>query len=251
MGIMLALAGVHGILTAYITPYFPYSLVVSSEFEKFPMTGKLLYTTFSFFLVRQRYYFAWSVTEAAGISAGLGFSGFNKLGEPQWDVIKNSNIRNIENGSSIKLIIDGWNTKTALWLRVVVYERAPTPIRVLASFLCSAVWHGLYPGYYLMFMSFALFTIASRIVRRNARPLFQQSPISAKAYDIFTTVAANLVMNYCMGPFILLELEAALIYWKTFYFFPHFVAIFIIFCSHLRENDKLNVNIAVRRLNID
>jgi Predicted membrane protein len=46
---------------------------------------------------------------------------------------------------------------------MLVYERAPR-FRTVLTYALSALWHGFYPGYYLTFMSGALFTFASRAV---------------------------------------------------------------------------------------
>jgi len=35
----------------------------------------------------------------------------------------------------------------------VAYDRLPSKYRTLTSFLLSAVWHGFFPGYYVMFLS--------------------------------------------------------------------------------------------------
>lgn len=70
-------------------------------------------------------------------------------------------------GDSLKVNIDGWNQKTLVWLRRVVYDRAPK-YQTFAVFAISAIWHGFYPGYYLTFGSAALFTVAARLVRSTA-----------------------------------------------------------------------------------
>jgi lysophospholipid acyltransferase 1/2 len=67
-------------------------------------------------------------------------------------------------GTSFKLILDNWNITTLVWLRRVVYDRAPFQ-KTFAVFLVSAFWHGFYPGYYFMFLSAALFTVVARQVR--------------------------------------------------------------------------------------
>lgn len=65
--------------------------------------------------------------------------------------------------TSLKINIDSWNKKTLVWLRRVVYDRAPIH-NTLAVFACSAFWHGFYPGYYIMFGSGAFMTIVARQV---------------------------------------------------------------------------------------
>ena len=45
----------------------------------------------------------------------------------------------------------------------------------------SALWHGFYPGYYLTFLSCALFQEVARLLRRHLRPLIPLH-ISAAAF---------------------------------------------------------------------
>ena len=66
-------------------------------------------------------------------------------------------------GLSLRDSIEQWNKGTTRWLRMIVYERAPR-FRTVLTYALSALWHGFYPGYYLTFMSGALFTFASRSV---------------------------------------------------------------------------------------
>ena len=62
---------------------------------------------------------------------------------------------------SLKVLLDNWNIATVRWLRYSVYERLYS---TTAVFTVSAFWHGFYPGYYLMFFSFAMATPAARLV---------------------------------------------------------------------------------------
>lgn len=45
----------------------------------------------------------------------------------------------------------------------VCYERCPIN-PTAATFLLSAMWHGVYPGYYLTFMTGIVMTMAARAV---------------------------------------------------------------------------------------
>lgn len=97
--------------------------------------------------------------------------------------------------TSFKMFLDNWNIQTALWLKRwtleinwiiltehvctfwnlrnnvsfvavlcrVCYERCPyNP--TAATFLLSAIWHGVYPGYYLTFVTGIVVTMAARAV---------------------------------------------------------------------------------------
>lgn len=45
----------------------------------------------------------------------------------------------------------------------IAYERSPVS-PTMSTFLLSALWHGFYPGYYIMFVFFALCAIVGRKV---------------------------------------------------------------------------------------
>lgn len=91
--------------------------------------------------------------------------------------------------TSFKMFLDNWNIQTSLWLKRwiiltehvcafwnlrnnvsfvavlcrVCYERCPyNP--TAATFLLSAIWHGVYPGYYLTFITGIVVTKAARAV---------------------------------------------------------------------------------------
>ena len=66
--------------------------------------------------------------------------------------------------TSLKVNIDSWNILTTHWLRHTVYERFHPSVAVWAVFVVSAFWHGFYPGYYIAFLTAALFTTAARLV---------------------------------------------------------------------------------------
>lgn len=65
---------------------------------------------------------------------------------------------------NFKETLEGWNCTTMYWLRRVGYDRTPDKYRTVCTYLLSAWWHGFFPGYYLTFLTAALFTVAARTV---------------------------------------------------------------------------------------
>lgn len=195
------------------------------------------YMSYAFFIARQKYYFGWCLAEAMGICAGNGYSGEDETTkETLWVNVHNFDFFQVETALNLKLLIDAWNIGTVRWLREVVYFRTPARFRMLIVFTVSAFWHGLYPGYYLMFLSFALFTYAARIWRRVVRTRFFPSASTVASnrlltsiYDAFTIVLTHIVMEYSQAPFHLLGLAPSLTLWKQFFFIPHLVGLAIIF----------------------
>ena len=96
--------------------------------------------------------------------SGFGYSGKNANGEAQWNLCTNVYPQRVENAQNMKEVLDNWNTQTAGWLRRVAYDRTPKNIRTLATYMLSAVWHGVSVGYYITFISGALFTPAAATV---------------------------------------------------------------------------------------
>lgn len=71
--------------------------------------------------------------------------------------------------TNIRNAINSWNTGTNVWLRFLVYERLDKKYessKTAFTFLLSAVWHGVYPGYYLCFLTAALLVSSARSVSK-------------------------------------------------------------------------------------
>ncbi|XP_029475749.1 membrane-bound O-acyltransferase domain-containing protein 2-like isoform X3 [Rhinatrema bivittatum] len=138
--------------------------IEESFFGTAPLLHRLLYLYISLAACRPKYYIAWTLADAIHNAAGFGFSGYGKDGKPRWDLIRNLCIVRIELATSLKMFIDNWNIQTAVWLKEICYDRcAASP--TLATFVLSAVWHGVHPGYYLTFLTGMLMTLAARAVR--------------------------------------------------------------------------------------
>ena len=112
-------------------------------------------------LERCKYYHAWILADSVCNMSGLGWDKTNK----NWDLVSNVHAFQFElKGLNLKEILDLWNIGTMKWLRFVIYERTPKAYRTGLVYSTSAFWHGFYPGYYITFISGALFTSSSRVV---------------------------------------------------------------------------------------
>lgn len=104
------------------------------------------------FLTRVKYYVAWKLAEGATILSGAGFEGFDEQGNVKgWNGVSNVDILGFEFGESIRDLSRSWNKGTQQWLERYVYSR--TGNSLVATYMCSAIWHGFYPGYYLFFLT--------------------------------------------------------------------------------------------------
>ncbi|XP_043929206.1 lysophospholipid acyltransferase 2 [Protopterus annectens] len=222
-----------------VTKLFPVDRNIDDNYKaKTSLPLQLVYLYISLMAARPKYYFAWTLADAINNAAGFGFNGYDKHGQAQWDLISNLRILKIEFATSFKMFIDNWNIQTALWLKRVCYERAfihPTA----ETFMLSAVWHGVYPGYYLTFFTGVFMTLAARKIRNNVRHYFLESTRLKLLYDIVTWVATQLAISYTVVPFVLLSVEPSLRFYRSWFYFLHIVCVLVIFLLPTKGRPKV------------
>lgn len=191
----------------------------------------VLYLVISTSAARFKYFFAWILGETICNASGLGFDGYYEDESQNWELASNVDIWRLETSLNFKILLDNWNKTTQSWLKRCAYDRTPSNIRTVATYVLSALWHGFYPGYYLCFLTGALVTMAAREGRRRIRPLFQSNATSILIYDIITFIFTRVYLAYTVAPFVLLSLESSFIFYRRMYFLPHIlclVALFIV-----------------------
>lgn len=154
---------------------------------------RLIFIQVAGFFARTKYYGVWSLTDGACVVSGLGFNGYTPARPnkntgtsdhwiARWDRCLNVDVLHIELANNWKEILDHWNINTNIWLRNNVYKRLVAPGRKpgfaasMLTFLTSAFWHGVAPGYYLAFVLAGLFSALAKNLRRHLRPLFFEDP---------------------------------------------------------------------------
>lgn len=117
---------------------------------------------------RFKYYFAWTIGDAALTASGFGFSGFRAQpgataggkGVAEWS--RHVNVRPIavDLSTSGRDLTKNWNAQTGAWLRRYVYDQlGSSPVHVLRRYrllwtqLITGLWHGLFAGYWFFFVS--------------------------------------------------------------------------------------------------
>ncbi|KAG9014403.1 lysophospholipid acyltransferase [Tulasnella sp. 427] len=218
---------------------FNYAVTAADWYVTKPFWYRFLYTQVMGLLQRVRYYGAWSLTEGGCIFTGLGFNGFAEDGSARWNKAANIDVMNIEFAPNIKVLLDNWNINTNTWLRNSVYKRLAPPgkkpgaLVTMYTFMTSAIWHGIYPGYYLTFFLGGLVSTAARHVRTYIRPFFLPALLPPKskvlpppslvkrAYDVVGTMATLALLNYLVAPFMLLELRPSVQAWNSMLWYGH------------------------------
>lgn len=214
-------------------------------------------------LLRCGYYAVWKVAEAATIIAGFGYvaatqqprSGSSSpatstvSGSPAtavqasavatWSGVTNVRIAGCEASPSISAVLRNWNVHTQGWLQRYIHARAPRAgqLNFALVFLASAFWHGLYPGYYLGFLTAPLLVAASRgikaalkpwVTREGGRPLLADDSPLQWPWWLARVVITQLSLDYALSAFALYQLHRAVTVWRALFWAGHAVSLSLI-----------------------
>lgn len=122
---------------------------------------------------RLKYYAVWAVAEAGLIGAGLSYApGADAGAPPSFERYTNARVLAVELATSAAQLPAHWNVCTGRFLRHYVYERLARGSRggfrvMLATQAVAGVWHGVFPGYAMFFMSTAFMFEASKALYRS------------------------------------------------------------------------------------
>ncbi|KAM4688963.1 lysophospholipid acyltransferase 1 [Discoglossus pictus] len=224
----LFIALISVVLFLIFTKAFPILYVIDDTFlNEASFLTRLGYLCIAVQAIKPKYYFAWTLADAINNAAGYGFNGVDGNGRYKWDLISSLNIWNIETATSFKMYIDNWNIPTAAWLKRVCYNRVPR-YRTGLTFLLSALWHGVYPGYYFTFLTGIPMMLAARVMRNNFRHYFSSSKTYKVFYDVITWIVSQLAISYTVAPLFILAIEPTLKLYKSLYFYFHIITILVL-----------------------
>lgn len=140
---------------------------------------------------RIKYQTAWYFGEGSSIACGFGYDKEKK----DWRKIKQADYLGVELATNLQQLTTLWNQSTSRFLRNYVYTRIGPPelhipshlkkdekdkkeesksklLNLVAVFTTSALWHGLYFGYFSMFVVAAFFAQAHRWYHDAVRPIY-------------------------------------------------------------------------------
>jgi lysophospholipid acyltransferase len=212
-----------------ITGAYPLSFATTPEFLEWGYWHRVWYQYMCGFGARWKYYFIWSLSEAAVIISGFGFSGWTTVAPSEqpkalWSRAQNVEILNVELATSAAEIPKYWNIHVSVWLRHYVYERLvvkgkrPGFRQLLATQVVSAVWHGLYTGYLLFFINSALMIAGARVLYKWQQAIpksnFLAVNLGAFAGFFYTAFVLNLT---AMGFLVLYYADTITIYRSVYY----------------------------------
>ncbi|KAI8805568.1 MBOAT, membrane-bound O-acyltransferase family-domain-containing protein [Cladochytrium replicatum] len=185
-----------------LAPMVSYDAYLRHGMKNLPFILRNVMVVVACFTARLKYYLSWKLSEASCIMTGIAYNGkrkqdpnekvdtrpafvqylSDKADEHDWNRVRGCDIRGIEYAQNIKVLLDNWNMGTQRWLRSSVYLRLvdkdgkSNAAKTTLTFILSALWHGIRPGYYIFFGSLSLLVMVGRLTRRGVRPLFAAPP---------------------------------------------------------------------------
>ena len=96
--------------------------------------------------------------------------------------------------------VQGWCANVDVYERLTVKGKPPTFFTLIVTQLVSGIWHGLFPGYVLFFISSALMFQSSKVLyryERNWPKQVQNFPLWVVAKWAYTAFC----LNYCASAF--------------------------------------------------
>jgi len=184
---------------------------------------------------RLKFYFAWKVAEGASILGGFGFEGYSEDGKViGWKGVENIDVIGYETAPNMQSIAKNWNKRTQGWLERYTYHRSGKSL--IMTYFISALWHGLYPGFFIMFMSMALMTNVERLFKSRLNPIIipefdgynlktYPKGIVGQLYWAVCLVMTFAFMNYMAQVFSMGSLENCLTALGGSYYMPHSILV--------------------------
>lgn len=231
-----------GIISIYIYFFISSKAPISRQYDPvWQATHSFLYRlafiSISFLGERSKFYFAWKISEGACILGGFGFEGYKEevrgeAGKDKgiinkfsgWRGVENIDIFAFETGTNIQSLSRAWNKRTQGWLERCIYQR--TNRSLVLTYAVSALWHGLYPGYFLFFLTAALMSSVERLVRIKINPLILGADPSftpwmvSTLYGLVCWILTSVVLTYHAQAFYMKTLERSIAAFKSFHFIP-------------------------------
>ena len=185
------------------------------------------------FSERLKFYFIWKAAEGSCILGGFGFSGYDKNGHSKgYRAAENMDILGHELATSVQILSRGWNKGTQGWLERYTFHRHNRSLFI--TYFISAVWHGVYPGFLLMFMCVPILTSIERLFQQKISPrvvpeydgrnlaTYPTTPMGY-VYWFACMFGMKVSMNYLTQTFSMGFWENAWTAWSSYDHIPHYV----------------------------
>lgn len=197
---------------------FPIHQIAQFE-QHHGMLYRVLFLWMSMWCIRCRYYFAWKLSEAAYKASGADRFQINGG--------CNVNVWKVERSDNVHAILSNWNICTANWLKLHVYIPANAYFKnerlaILITNVTSALWHGLYPGYFITFIGAGIATTVGRLTHVHVVPIINRFPqIVQSFYKLIMMIVMSVLICTIGLPFQVYTFDLIWESWKGIYFIGH------------------------------
>ena len=106
--------GCNSLETILASTLFPFFLPLDPIH---PFYWRLLHAHLDAFRFRSRCYFIWLLVDSICNLAGLGFDGYDKLGNPKWGLVSNVHAMEVELALNFRVVATRWNALSSNWMR--------------------------------------------------------------------------------------------------------------------------------------
>jgi lysophospholipid acyltransferase len=211
---------------------FDINWLTTAEFASYSWPARvgwyILHTELFYF----KYYVVWWLGEGATALIGLAYNGRNAKGEVKWDRVRMLDLVRYKFAKSIvRDCVPSWNMMSQHWLRRYVHQRFmalgfPHTASRVTTFVTSALWHGLYPGYFVFFGMGAIFGGATHFMYHTMIPYFYDENghgIYPRKYlfDFGSTAIIWIFIDYMAPTFQLLAFSYGIFALNQIYWFCH------------------------------
>lgn len=140
-----------------------------------------------------------------------------------WDGVRNIDVLAFETAASPTAASRAWNCHTQSWLGRYASQRLPRAASKFGTYALSAFWHGLYPGYYLFFLSAPAVQHLEAVLGAKVAPRVRALgvPAVSAAYDLVCRVGTSAALGYFVLPFIALGWDDGMRAWARLWYAGH------------------------------
>uniref|UniRef100_A0A8D8J985 Lysophospholipid acyltransferase 7 n=1 Tax=Culex pipiens TaxID=7175 RepID=A0A8D8J985_CULPI len=226
------------LLISYV---WPLNYATSAEFyEERSFFYRLMYVWPTFFIFRMRIYTGILLSECVCTMAGFGAypklcankSGHGPskdcsamIGNPDeheydFETVRNIDVINTERCWTFREAMRYWNTCVQYWMAMYVYKRFPSKkYRTLATLAVSAIWHGVYAGYYFCICAAPFYLpiedLYVKLFIKNA------TGTKLKVLNVICWISKFFAFSYMGIAFLLLTIEKIWFYYNSVYHFGY------------------------------
>lgn len=178
-----------------------------------------------------KYYFLWKLAESANVFSGFDFVGWSPEGKAAWGRCTNVRFLGMWLSDSARVVPSHWNIRTGIFLKNYVYERLAGPggkagfVHVLMTQLVTALWHGVYPGYFIFFVGTVFYLQSASTIYRAERLLLPERLHSFLPWWLLKVFWTDLAVTYMAMAFVLLDGKVSIEVHRDVYFLPHIIMV--------------------------